>query len=244
MRSRRRRYVRPRDRRGAPGARRSRRDPAVLTSLPAGYRPIVVDNGSTDGSAAIAAGLGALVVHEPRAGSGAPATPACSPRRTTSSASWTATARSTAPISPSRRRRSAGSAPIWCSAPASPTAARGRCTHASANRVARRRSAGGPASPLRDLGPMRAARRAALLALGIADRRFGWPLEMVLRAAGARLAHPRGRRAVPAAHRILEGHRHGARDRAHRARHGRGPPMTASRRPRSWSSPRNRSRGG
>jgi dTDP-L-rhamnose 4-epimerase len=32
---------------------------------------------------------------------------------------------------------------------------------------------------------MRAARRDALLGLGIADRRFGWPLEMVLRAAAA-----------------------------------------------------------
>ena len=39
--------------------------------------------------------------------------------------------------------------------------------------------------PLRDLGPMRAARREALLGLGILDRRFGWPLEMVLRAADA-----------------------------------------------------------
>jgi hypothetical protein len=38
---------------------------------------------------------------------------------------------------------------------------------------------------LRDLGPMRAARREALLALGIEDRRFGWPLEMVVRAAAA-----------------------------------------------------------
>jgi len=36
---------------------------------------------------------------------------------------------------------------------------------------------------LRDLGPMRAARREALVALGVEDRRFGWPLEMVLRAA-------------------------------------------------------------
>ncbi|HEV2062095.1 MAG TPA: glycosyltransferase, partial [Solirubrobacteraceae bacterium] len=36
-----------------------------------------------------------------------------------------------------------------------------------------------------DLGPMRAARREDLLALGIEDRRFGWPLEMVLRAARA-----------------------------------------------------------
>jgi hypothetical protein len=32
---------------------------------------------------------------------------------------------------------------------------------------------------------MRAAGREPLLALGIRDRRFGWPLEMVLRAAAA-----------------------------------------------------------
>ena len=36
---------------------------------------------------------------------------------------------------------------------------------------------------VRDLGPMRAAGREALLQLGIVDRRFGWPLEMVVRAA-------------------------------------------------------------
>jgi len=35
---------------------------------------------------------------------------------------------------------------------------------------------------LKDIGPMRAARRRELLELGIVDRRFGWPLEMVLRA--------------------------------------------------------------
>jgi len=34
---------------------------------------------------------------------------------------------------------------------------------------------------LTDIGPMRAARRRDLLELGIRDRRFGWPLEMVLR---------------------------------------------------------------
>ena len=36
-----------------------------------------------------------------------------------------------------------------------------------------------------DLGPMRVARREPLLALGLLDRRSGWPLEMVLRAAHA-----------------------------------------------------------
>jgi hypothetical protein len=37
--------------------------------------------------------------------------------------------------------------------------------------------------PLHDLGPMRAARRSPLIDLGIRDRRFGWPVEMVLLAA-------------------------------------------------------------
>jgi hypothetical protein len=33
-----------------------------------------------------------------------------------------------------------------------------------------------------DMGPMRAMHRAALLDLGMKDRRSGWPLEMVMRA--------------------------------------------------------------
>jgi hypothetical protein len=54
---------------------------------------------------------------------------------------------------------------------------------------------------LSDLGPMRAASRERLLALGIQDRRFGWPLEMVLRAsaAGWRLVE------VPVAYRARTG---------------------------------------
>ncbi len=39
--------------------------------------------------------------------------------------------------------------------------------------------------PVHDLGPMRAARRETLLALTLEDRRFGYPLEMVVRAAEA-----------------------------------------------------------
>src|SRR6201986_740793 len=45
--------------------------PLVLDRMPSGYDPIVVDNGSSDGSAAIAARCGARVVSEPRRGFGA-----------------------------------------------------------------------------------------------------------------------------------------------------------------------------
>ncbi|SCL20900.1 Glycosyl transferase family 2 [Micromonospora rhizosphaerae] len=44
--------------------------PGVLAGLPPGYRAIVVDSGSTDGSPEMAAAHGARVVHEPRRGSG------------------------------------------------------------------------------------------------------------------------------------------------------------------------------
>src|SRR3954451_9083287 len=44
--------------------------PALLAAIPPGYRPIVVDNGSTDGSGDIARAAGAVVVVEPRRGFG------------------------------------------------------------------------------------------------------------------------------------------------------------------------------
>jgi glycosyltransferase involved in cell wall biosynthesis len=40
---------------------------------------------------------------------------------------------------------------------------------------------------VRDIGPFRAIRREALLALGLRDRSYGWPVEMVVKAARARL---------------------------------------------------------
>src|SRR5215210_7289035 len=45
--------------------------PWVLGRMPEGYRPIVVDNGSTDGSGALASMLGAIVVREEVPGFGA-----------------------------------------------------------------------------------------------------------------------------------------------------------------------------
>ncbi len=159
--------------------------PWVLERMPAGYTPIVVDNGSTDGSGELAASLGARVVVEPRAGlrRGVLRRAERGGRRA-SCASWTATPPSTrATCRASPIPVAAGEADLMLGA-RRPTQRGAWPLHArAANAVLavelRRRTK----VPLRDLGPMRAARREALLALGIRDRRFGWPLEMVLRAA-------------------------------------------------------------
>jgi hypothetical protein len=39
--------------------------------------------------------------------------------------------------------------------------------------------------PVHDVAPVRVARRAALLELGVADRSFGYPLELLMRAGAA-----------------------------------------------------------
>jgi glycosyltransferase involved in cell wall biosynthesis len=159
--------------------------PLVLGGVPAGYRPIVVDNGSSDGSAAVARAAGALVVAEPARGFGA----ACCAGLRAASSEVVCFMDADGSLDPRDLPRvcdpvAAGAADLVLGAR---RAARGAWpAHArAANRLLalelRRR--GGVA--LTDLGPMRAARREALLALGIADRRFGWPLEMVLRAASA-----------------------------------------------------------
>ena len=80
----------------------------------------------------------------------------------------------------------AGDADLVLGARASPAPAPGRCTPGWPTPCWRSSCAGAPASPLTRPRPdARGAPRRALLALGIADRRFGWPLEMVLRAAAA-----------------------------------------------------------
>ncbi len=157
--------------------------PRVLGRMPAGYRPIVVDNGSSDGSAQLAAALGATVVSEPRRGFGA----ACFAGLSAADADTVMFMDCDGSLDPEELPLVAepvleGRADLALGAR---VAARGAWpVHARvANRVLAaelRRRCG---VRLRDLGPMRAAPRLALLDLGICDRRFGWPLEMVLLAA-------------------------------------------------------------
>jgi glycosyltransferase involved in cell wall biosynthesis len=160
--------------------------PWVLGRMPAGYEPIVVDNGSTDGSGELAASLGAQVVREPQPGFGA----ACWAGLQAARAEVVCFMDCDASFDPRELPRVAG--PVAAGTADLVLGARGGAARGAwplharlANRALafelRRRTG----IALTDLGPMRAARREALLGLGIQDRRFGWPLEMVLRAGRA-----------------------------------------------------------
>ena len=160
--------------------------PWVIERVPDGVRVIVVDNGSSDGSAAVASRSGATVVVEPRRGFGA----ACAAGLSVATAPIVAFCDADASLDPTELPSvtdpvEAGTADLVLGArvadgwKAWPPHAR----VANAYLARRLRKATGAA--LTDLGPMRAARRDALVDLVIEDRRFGWPLEMVLRAGSA-----------------------------------------------------------
>jgi glycosyltransferase involved in cell wall biosynthesis len=159
--------------------------PWVLERMPEGYAPLVVDNGSRVGSGDLAAALGARVVREPTPGFGA----ACFAGLSAAQSEIVCFMDCDASFDPRELPRVAdplaGGVDLMLGA-RRPVARGAWPLHArAANAVLalelRRRTG----VALRDLGPMRAARREPLLALGIQDRRFGWPLEMVLRAAAA-----------------------------------------------------------
>ncbi|MFF0477814.1 glycosyltransferase family 2 protein [Streptomyces sp. NPDC004284] len=160
--------------------------PWVLARIPAGWRPLVVDNGSTDGSADIARSLGATVVPESRRGFGA----ACHAGLMAAEAEYVCFCDCDASLDPGllsgfvravaegeadlvlgrRRPRGRGAWP-----------AHARAGNLALSRMLRRRTG----LRLHDLGPLRAMRREELLRLELTDRRSGYPLQMVVRAADA-----------------------------------------------------------
>ncbi|MBB4688163.1 glycosyltransferase family 2 protein [Amycolatopsis jiangsuensis] len=155
--------------------------PGVLAALPPGYRAIVVDNGSRDGSPTVAAGLGAKVVDEPRRGYGAAvhtgleaatADVVCFADADGSLdladlPKLVAALHAGADLAVGRRvpvRRA-----VW------PWHA--RLGNAVLSLLMRTRGL-----PVRDIAPLRAVRREDLLKLGVADRAFGYPLELLVKA--------------------------------------------------------------
>ncbi len=154
----------------------------VIEQMPEGYRPIVVDNGSTDRTAEVARQHGALVVEEAQRGFGA----AC----------WAGLQAASADIV----------CFMDCDGSLDPAALPDVVGDVEADRadlvIGRRIAERGAWPPharlankvvafevrrrlgvqLADIGPMRAMRREVLLSLDMTDRRSGWPLEMVVRA--------------------------------------------------------------
>jgi glycosyltransferase involved in cell wall biosynthesis len=159
--------------------------PGVLADLPDGYRALVVDNNSTDDTAAVARRCGADVVAEAQPGYGAAVhagivaastdvvavldgdgslNPGELPR-------LVADVERGADMAVGRRRPVPGLNWPW---------------HARLGTAAvcwRLRTRHG--LPVHDIAPMRVARRGAVLALGVNDRRSGYPLELLVRAAAA-----------------------------------------------------------
>ena len=162
--------------------------PWVLSRMPPGYRPIVADNDSRDGSAQVAVAHGARVVQARPRGFGA----ACAAGLAAAddpddvvcfldadgSFDPQQLPRVVAPLLSGdadlvlgrRRASQRGAWPLHA-----------RLGNAEVARQLRRRTG----VAVHDLGPMRACRREALRGLDLQDRRFGYPLEMVTKAAAA-----------------------------------------------------------
>jgi glycosyltransferase involved in cell wall biosynthesis len=159
--------------------------PGVLADIPEGYLPLVVDNNSTDDTGDVARRCGARVVAEARPGYGA----AVHAGIVAASTQFVAVLDGDGSMDPGelprlvaeldrgadmavgRRRAAPGVVWPW---------------HARVGTAAvcwRLRTRHGLAA--HDIAPMRVARRDAVLALGVTDRRSGYPLELLIRAAAA-----------------------------------------------------------
>jgi glycosyltransferase involved in cell wall biosynthesis len=160
--------------------------PWVLERMPDAFRPIVIDNNSTDGSGEVARALGATVVAESRRGFGA----ACYRGLVEATSEIVCFMDADGSLDPCELptvagavRRGEADLVLGARDPdpgAWPLHAR------AANRLLAGRIRRRTGVALSDIGPMRACRRTELLELDVRDRRSGWPLEMVVRAVAAR----------------------------------------------------------
>ncbi|WP_134665163.1 MULTISPECIES: glycosyltransferase family 2 protein [Amycolatopsis] len=155
--------------------------PGVLAGLPAGYRAIVVDNGSRDGSPDVAAAHGAKVVDEPRRGYGAAVHTGL--ENATADIVCFADADGSLDLAELPRLVAAvvdgADLAVGRRVPVSRAAWpwHARAGNAVLSLLLRSRGL-----PVRDIAPLRAVRRRELLALDVTDRAFGYPLELLVKA--------------------------------------------------------------
>ncbi|MFI1995429.1 glycosyltransferase family 2 protein [Actinoplanes sp. NPDC020271] len=160
--------------------------PALLAAMPDGYRAIVADNGSTDGSPEVARAFGARVVEVAQRGYGAavhagllaadPADGVVCVMDADGSFDPAQLPRLAGPVL-------AGDADLVCGRRRPATAGAWPLHARLGNAVLARRIRRDTGVAVHDIAPIRAARRDALLRLGLRDRRFGYPLELLLAAA-------------------------------------------------------------
>ncbi|MGH3435532.1 MAG: glycosyltransferase family 2 protein [Sciscionella sp.] len=156
--------------------------PVVIPALPDGFSALVVDNGSTDDTVRVAKALGARVVSERRPGYGAAVHTGLEHAETELVAFIDAdgsldpsvlqelaaeVAAGKADLAVGRRRATCRRAQPW----------HAKAGNALLAALLRRRGV-----PVHDIAPVRVADRKRLLALGVTDRAFGYPLELLLRA--------------------------------------------------------------
>jgi len=159
--------------------------PGVIALLPDGYRALVVDNNSTDGTADVARRCGATVVEESVPGYGA----AVNAGIVAASTPIVAVIDGDGSLDPRELPKLVE-----------------ELDHGADMAVGRRRPLPGVGWPwharlgtkvvcwrlrtrhgiaVHDIAPMRVARRDAVVGLGVEDRRSGYPLELLVRAAAA-----------------------------------------------------------
>lgn len=159
--------------------------PAVLRAMPASVHPLVVDNGSTDNTTSVALSMGCTVVYQPIPGYGA-AVHAGVEAATTSIVCTIDGDGSMDPTDLSRLVDALDTGADLAVGRRRPVNRRAWPLHSRlgtqwiAWRLRSRHNI-----DVHDVGPMRAARRDDLLRLCVADRRFGYPIELLARAGAA-----------------------------------------------------------
>jgi len=159
--------------------------PAVIAGLPAGFTALVVDNASTDATAQRARELGARVVHEGRPGYGAAVHTGLEHASTELVAVLDGDGSLDASVLPELAEQVVAGRADLAVGRRRPVCRGAQPWHARAGNAVLAAQLRRRGVPVHDIAPVRLARRRWLLDLGVTDRGFGYPLELLLRAGAA-----------------------------------------------------------